>query len=80
MIDAFNNDADIHTETPVQLYNIPAEKVTKAQRSSVKEVNFGIMYGLGAHALSERTGMTFAEALKNLLSAILKSVPSLKNI
>jgi DNA polymerase-1 len=62
MIDAFNRDADIHTETAVQLYDIAAEKVTKAQRSSVKEVNFGIMYGLGAHALSERTGMTFAEA------------------
>jgi DNA polymerase-1 len=62
MIDAFNKDADIHTETATQLYSIPADEVTKAQRSSVKEVNFGIMYGLGAHALSERTGMTFAEA------------------
>jgi DNA polymerase-1 len=62
MIDAFNHDADIHTQTASQLYNIPPEKVTKAQRSSVKEVNFGIMYGLGPHALSERTGMTFTEA------------------
>lgn len=62
MIDAFNKDADIHTETAAQIYNIPPEKVTKAQRSSVKEVNFGIMYGLGPHALSQSTGMSFAEA------------------
>ena len=62
MIDAFNHDADIHVETAAQIYNIPAEKVTKAQRSSVKEVNFGIMYGLGPHALSQSTGMTFGGA------------------
>jgi DNA polymerase-1 len=62
MIEAFNKGADIHTQTAEQLYNIPAEKITKAQRSSVKEVNFGIMYGLGPHALSERTGMSFGEA------------------
>jgi DNA polymerase-1 len=62
MIDAFNQGADIHTQTAAEIYEIPPEKVTKAQRSSVKEVNFGIMYGLGPHALSERTGMNFGEA------------------
>jgi DNA polymerase I len=62
MIDAFNQGADIHTQTAAEIYEIPPEKVTKAQRSSVKEVNFGIMYGLGPHALSERTGMSFGEA------------------
>jgi DNA polymerase-1 len=77
MIDAFNRDADIHTETAVQIYDIAAEKVTKAQRSSVKEVNFGIMYGLGAHALSERTGMTFAEA-KAFIERYFEIRPSLK--
>lgn len=62
MIDAFNHDADIHVETAATLYNIKPEQVTKAQRSSVKEVNFGIMYGLGPHALSQSTGMPFNEA------------------
>jgi DNA polymerase-1 len=77
MIDAFNKDADIHTETAVQLYGIPAEKITKAQRSSVKEVNFGIMYGLGPHALSERTGMTFADA-KDFIARYFEIRPKLK--
>ena len=62
MIDAFNRDADIHIETAAQVYGIDPKDVTKAQRSSVKEVNFGIMYGLGPHALSQSTGMSFAEA------------------
>jgi DNA polymerase-1 len=77
MIEAFNKDADIHTETAVQLYGIPAEKITKAQRSSVKEVNFGIMYGLGPHALSERTGMTFTEA-KGFIDRYFEIRPKLK--
>jgi DNA polymerase-1 len=77
MIKAFNNDADIHTETAAQIYNIPAEKVTKSQRSSVKEVNFGIMYGLGAHALSESTGMTFAEA-REFINRYFEIRPKLK--
>jgi DNA polymerase I len=62
MIEAFNKDADIHAETAAEIYGIPADKVTKAQRSSVKAVNFGILYGLGPHALSQNTGMSFGEA------------------
>jgi DNA polymerase-1 len=77
MIDAFNRDADIHIETAVQVYGIPAEKVTKQQRYSVKEVNFGIMYGLGAHALSESTGMTYGEA-KDFINRYFEIRPKLK--
>ena len=77
MIDAFNRDADIHAQTAAQIYEIPEDKVTKAQRSSVKEVNFGIMYGLGPHALSESTGMEYAEA-KEFIDRYFKIRPKLK--
>ena len=77
MIKAFNSDADIHVETAAELYNIPAEKVTKAQRSSVKEVNFGIMYGLGPHALSLSTGMSFGEA-RDFIKRYFEIRPNLK--
>jgi DNA polymerase-1 len=77
MIEAFNRDADIHVETAAELYNIAPDKVTKAQRSSVKAVNFGIMYGLGAHALSEQTGMTFGEA-RDFISRYFEIRPKLK--
>jgi DNA polymerase-1 len=77
MIEAFNNDADIHTETAAEIYGIPADKVTKSQRSSVKEVNFGIMYGLGPHALSNSTGMSFGEA-KDFIKRYFEIRPKLK--
>jgi DNA polymerase-1 len=77
MIEAFNRDRDIHTETAAAIYNIDPSSVTKAQRSSVKEVNFGIMYGLGPHALSQSTGMSFAEA-REFISRYFEIRPKLK--
>ena len=77
MIEAFNKDADIHTETAAELYNIEPGKITKAQRSSVKEVNFGIMYGLGPHALSQSTGMSFGEA-RDFIQRYFEVRPKLK--
>lgn len=77
MIKAFNQDADIHTQTASQIYGIDPKDVTKAQRSSVKEVNFGIMYGLGPHALSQSTGMSFAEA-KEFIARYFEIRPKLK--
>ncbi|HVO86279.1 MAG TPA: DNA polymerase, partial [Candidatus Binatia bacterium] len=78
MIDAFNRDADIHAETAAQIYNIAPDKVTKAQRSSVKAVNFGILYGLGPHALSEQTGMSFTEA-RDFINKYFEIRPKLKD-
>jgi DNA polymerase-1 len=77
MIEAFNKDADIHTETAAELYSVDPKKVTKAQRSSVKEVNFGIMYGLGPHALSQSTGMSFGEA-RDFIQRYFEVRPKLK--
>jgi len=78
MIAAFNRDADIHIETAAQVYDIKPEDVSKAQRSSVKEVNFGIMYGLGPHALSQSTGMTFGEA-REFITRYFEIRPKLKD-
>ncbi|MBX4199300.1 DNA polymerase I [Candidatus Saccharibacteria bacterium] len=77
MIEAFNRDADIHVETAATLYNIDPKDITKAQRSSVKEVNFGIMYGLGPHALSQSTGMSFGEA-REFIARYFEIRPKLK--
>jgi DNA polymerase I len=77
MIDAFNKDADIHMQTATQIYGLPVDQITKAQRSSVKEVNFGIMYGLGAHALSNSTGMSFGEA-RDFIKKYFEIRPKLK--
>ena len=54
MIDAFNNNEDIHLSTAAKVLNIPIEEVTKEQRASAKAVNFGIVYGISEFGLGEQ--------------------------
>ena len=77
MIEAFNKDADIHAQTAAEIYGIAPKKITKQQRRSVKEVNFGILYGLGPHALSQSTGMSFGEA-RDFIKRYFEIRPKLK--
>ena len=70
MIEAFNSDADIHTNTAAQVFNMPALYVTPEMRRKAKAVNFGIVYGIGAFSLSQDIGVSVAEAdryIKNYL-------------
>ena len=62
MIETFNTDADIHTITASQVFQVPPEMVTPLMRSRAKAVNFGIVYGIGAHSLSEDIGVSYGEA------------------
>lgn len=64
MIDDFNSDIDIHAKTASDVYGIPLEEVTKNQRRDAKVINFGVLYGMGPHALAQNTGMSFGEAKK----------------
>jgi len=77
MIESFNADRDIHIETAAAIYDIPPEKVTKDQRYSAKAVNFGIMYGLGPHALSISSGLSFGEA-REFINKYFEIRPKLK--
>lgn len=67
LIELFNQDADIHTETAAQIYDIKPHEVTPDQRRHAKVINFGILYGMSAHGLSVATGMSNGEA-KEFLS------------
>lgn len=62
LIELFNQDADIHSETAAQVYNVPSYEVTPEQRRHAKVINFGILYGMSTHGLSVATGMNLAEA------------------
>uniref|UniRef100_UPI003FEE29C4 DNA polymerase n=1 Tax=Candidatus Fimivicinus sp. TaxID=3056640 RepID=UPI003FEE29C4 len=62
MIEAFNSEADIHTITASQVFNMPPEMVTPLMRSRAKAVNFGIVYGIGAFSLAKDIGVTRKEA------------------
>lgn len=46
-IAAYNTPGvDLHKKTAASLFHVPEEKVTKAQRSIAKSVNFGLNYGM----------------------------------
>ncbi len=58
MIKSFQNNEDIHKRTAADIHNIKLDEVTKQQRYEAKEVNFGILYGMGAWGLASRQGMS----------------------
>ncbi len=62
MIAAFNAGTDIHRVTASQVFDVPEEMVTPLMRSRAKAVNFGIVYGIGAHSLSKDIGVSYGEA------------------
>lgn len=77
MIKAFQNGEDIHASTASKLFNIALEEVTKTQRSQAKTVNFGILYGQGAFALAEQTGLSRKEA-KEMIESYFETYSNLK--
>lgn len=64
MIEAFKRGDDIHTWTASRIHDIPHHLVTKDIRRTAKEINFGVLYGMGAFGVSERTGLSRDEAAR----------------
>lgn len=77
MINDFNAGTDIHAKTAADVHGIPLDDVTKSQRRDAKVVNFGVLYGMGPHALAVQTGMTFAQA-KAFIDEYFKLRPKLR--
>ncbi len=84
MIDAFRQNQDIHTLTAAQIYEVSIEKVTRQMRREAKEINFGILYGLGWRGIAQRAGIPllrakeFYEKYKNLHPQIIDYIESIK--
>ncbi len=62
LIEAFRSGVDFHTVTASKVFAVPADEVTAAQRASVKQMNYGLAYGLSAYGLSTRLGVSVPEA------------------
>ncbi len=65
-VEAFKKDQDLHTLTASQMFGVPIEKVDKGKRFQAKSINFGLMYGRGAHSLAVQLGVSDDEARKLL--------------
>jgi len=77
MLQSFRNHEDIHRATAARLFKVPLESVTREQRSQAKTVNFGIIYGVSAHGLSQQTDLSRSEA-KKLIDAYYENYPQLR--
>ncbi|MBI2428416.1 MAG: DNA polymerase I [Ignavibacteriales bacterium] len=61
LLEAFNNHEDIHASTAAKVFGVNQKDVTRDMRRKAKEVNFGIMYGIGPFGLASRLDITQTE-------------------
>ena len=64
MLEAYKNNEDIHSQTARLVFGATDEKDLKEKRRLAKIVNFGIAYAVEAFGLSQRVGISRAEARK----------------
>lgn len=62
MINAFQQDLDIHAITASEVFSVNITEVSAEQRRIAKAVNFGIAYGQGAFGLAETLRISRTES------------------
>ena len=62
LIKAFNEGEDIHRSTAALVFRVKPKDVTPDMRRKAKEVNFGILYGIGPFGLKTRLGISQSHA------------------
>ena len=77
MIEAFNNNEDIHKQVASKVFKVPYDKVTKEERSAAKAVNFGIVYGISDYGLGEQLHISRKQA-KEYIEQYLKKYKGIK--
>lgn len=62
LIDAFARGLDVHRQTASEVFSVPLQDVTDAQRYQAKAINFGIIYGQSAFGLAKALGISRTQA------------------
>lgn len=76
MIQAFDNNLDIHKLTSAIMFNTPYEEVTKDQRTVGKSIRHATNYSAGPGVLSRKLKISLKEA-KELLERFMSVTPQL---
>jgi len=74
LLEAFNNDADVHSATASMMFNVPLDEVTKDHRRNAKAINFGLIYGMSAFGLAKQIDVSRTEA-KAYIDAYFENYP-----
>jgi len=77
MINAFRAGKDIHTATAAKIFKVSLNTVTPEMRRKAKTANFGIIYGISAHGLSQRLNIPRKEA-SEIIEAYFQEFPAVK--
>ncbi|MCE7934432.1 MAG: DNA polymerase I [Chlorobi bacterium CHB2] len=78
LVRAFQENFDIHTATASNVFNVTPDQVTPNMRRRAKEVNFGIMYGIGPFGLARRLKISKTEAAE-LIRTYFEKYPGVQN-
>lgn len=82
ILDAYRAGRDLHTETAALMTGKPLEAVTKADRTSAKICNFGLLYGAGPATLQKQAVAQYGidmefETAKELVANFREAYPRL---
>ncbi|USR78662.1 DNA polymerase I [Arcanobacterium pinnipediorum] len=77
LIEAFNQGADLHRFVASRVYGISEADVSVAQRSKIKAMSYGLVYGLSAYGLSAQLHIPVPEA-QNLMDGYFQRFGAVK--
>ncbi|HQT91252.1 MAG TPA: DNA polymerase I, partial [Candidatus Kryptobacter bacterium] len=77
MTEAFRKHEDIHRTTASKVFGVPPDKVTPDMRRKAKEVNFGLLYGIGPYGLKIRLRISQGEA-KEVIDTYFQRFPRVR--
>ena len=78
MLEAFNQDLDIHADTASKVFNIPINEMTSELRRKAKAINFGIIYGISPYGLAKQLKCSSNEA-KLFITSYFNRFPRIKD-
>ncbi|MEI6587908.1 MAG: DNA polymerase I [Candidatus Moraniibacteriota bacterium] len=78
MIELFHKGEDIHRATAAEINNLTLSQVTDKIRRTAKELNFGVIYGMGSFGFSARAGISRDDA-KRFIDAYFEKFQGVAN-
>jgi len=77
MIEAYKNGVDMHKKTAQLMFN--KKEITKEERQQGKQLNFGLIYGMGASSLAQSLNITQDKAY-SFLNNYFAAIPEIKSL
>jgi len=76
LLEAFKRGEDIHSATASLMFETPINDVDSDMRRIAKVLNFGVIYGLSPHGISQQTGFSREEG-NNFIQSYFSKYPGI---